>query len=119
MPELPEVELTRRNLERWAKGRTIEGVLVEANCPGDDSGASLFSLQGRSFLEILRKGKLLLASLSSGMGLLLHLGMTGKLLHRPQGAPEAPFVRAVFRLSDGARLLFCDQRRLGTIKAGD
>jgi formamidopyrimidine-DNA glycosylase len=81
MPELPEVEVTRRRIAPLLVGRTIERVETTA-----DSYFFLTKprelkqrLIGRRVSELVRHGKYLLAELDDGSRLLLHLGMTGQL----------------------------------------
>jgi formamidopyrimidine-DNA glycosylase len=81
MPELPEVEVTRRSVERSLVGRAIARVTT--------TGPSYFfltpparlekALRGRKAVALARHGKYLLATLDDGSRLLLHLGMTGQL----------------------------------------
>src|SRR6187549_1620300 len=81
MPELPEVEVTRRSVEKSLVGRTVASVTT--------TGPSYFfltpparrekALRGRKTTELVRHGKYLLATLDDGSRLLLHLGMTGQL----------------------------------------
>jgi formamidopyrimidine-DNA glycosylase len=116
MPELPEVEITRQNLASWSAGRRIlEVQLFAGSPPGADS---LLLSKGREFGPIGRKGKLIVGALSGGLGLLVHLGMTGKLLRRTAKEPEPPYPRASLLLDDASRLFFSDPRRFGKIRAG-
>jgi formamidopyrimidine-DNA glycosylase len=81
MPELPEVEVTRRSVEKSLVGRAIARVTT--------TGPSYFfltpparlerALRGRKALTLGRHGKYLVAELDDGSRLLLHLGMTGQL----------------------------------------
>jgi formamidopyrimidine-DNA glycosylase len=81
MPELPEVEVTRRSVEKSLVGRAIARVTT--------TGPSYFfltpparlekALSGRKTLALARHGKYLVATLDDGSRLLLHLGMTGQL----------------------------------------
>lgn len=115
MPELPEVEIARRNLARWLQGRRV--VKAEADNTRVFRGArrAKFSeLTGR--VETLeRKGKYLLLSFEGGRGLLAHLGMTGKFVRRPEGHVE-PYSRARLHLDDGSVLHFCDSRLFGRME---
>lgn len=81
MPELPEVEVTRRQIHRALVGRTVSA--VETTAPSYfflTPPAELESrLLGRRVEELARIGKYLLASLDDASSLLLHLGMTGQL----------------------------------------
>jgi formamidopyrimidine-DNA glycosylase len=74
-------------------------------------------LPGQAVKEIARRGKYLIFRLASGESLVLHLRMTGALLLRQgDGASRdsTPYVTAAFGLDDGAELVFCDRRKLGT-----
>ncbi|HVX96088.1 MAG TPA: bifunctional DNA-formamidopyrimidine glycosylase/DNA-(apurinic or apyrimidinic site) lyase [Polyangia bacterium] len=117
MPELPEVEVARRNLQRWARGHVVRG--AEADETRIVSGP-LASLVGARVDEVDRRGKHLLVTLSRGrrerVGLWSHLGMTGKWLRR-RAAGEAPrFSHARLALDDGRVLHYCDMRRFGRIQ---
>ena len=128
MPELPEVETNMRNLARWARGRTIVGVVPP---PGrrEIGGAApadlVRRLRGRRVERVERRGKWILCRLSGGGGLALHLGMSGKLarLGHPFGRGSAPadalprFARAVLALDDGTRIVLVDARRFGKLLA--
>ena len=121
MPELPEVEVVRRGLERGVAGRTIAD--VEVHHPRavrrHESGARDFVdlLRGRTVLAALRRGKYLWLPLDSGDALTGHLGMSGQLLVVPADAAEDQphkHLRVRFRFTDGGReLRFVDQRTFG------
>ncbi len=115
MPELPEVELARRSLERWFRGHRL--LRVEADpkvrtLRGADVKA-LRALRGR-LVKADRKGKYLLLSFEGG-GLVGHLGMTGKLVRRAAGVDE-PYSRARFVLDDGTVIHFRDPRLFGRLE---
>ncbi len=115
MPELPEVEIARRNLARWLDGRRV--VKAEADDTRVFRGAqrARFSeLKGR--VEALeRRGKYLLLTFEGGRGLLAHLGMTGKFVRRPEGHVE-PYSRARFHLDDGKVIHLRDPRLFGRME---
>lgn len=115
MPELPEVEIARRNLARWFHGRRV--VKAEADPTRVFRGArrAKFSeLTGR--VEVLeRHGKYLLLTFEEGRGLLAHLGMTGKFVRRPEGHVE-PYSRARFHLDDGTVIHLKDSRLFGRME---
>jgi formamidopyrimidine-DNA glycosylase len=115
MPELPEVEIARRQLTRWLSGHDI--VAAEADPTRTFRGAdraAFESLRGR--LEgIERRGKYLMLSFEGGRGLLAHLGMTGKFVRRPPGKPER-FSRARLVTEDGQVVHFCDARLFGRLE---
>ena len=123
MPELPEVEIAARNLRRWAIGRRI--VLIDADATAKyvfrPSTPATFSrkLAGARFETIRRIGKQLLVTLEQDgapVGLLAHLGMTGKWLLRAPDAPSPRFSRARFRLDDHEVLHFVDLRLFGRLR---
>lgn len=115
MPELPEVETIRRQLEPELVGRRIESVevlderLARPVSPREvERGCA-----GRRIEAVERRGKYLMLRLDGGRSLVMHLRMTGNLL---LGDPreDIRYLRAVFRLEGGASLLFTDARRFGT-----
>ncbi|MFC7327847.1 bifunctional DNA-formamidopyrimidine glycosylase/DNA-(apurinic or apyrimidinic site) lyase [Marinactinospora rubrisoli] len=87
MPELPEVEVVRRGLDRWVTGRAIGAVTVlhprsvRRHAPGATDFAG--RLAGRAVTGAHRRGKYLWLTLDSGDALLAHLGMSGQLLVQP------------------------------------
>jgi formamidopyrimidine-DNA glycosylase len=114
MPELPEVETIRRQLEPEITGRRIVAAEVfderwtRPTPPREVERA----LTGRTIEAVERRGKYLLLRLEGGRTLAMHLRMTGNLLLE-DGAPDPPYLRAQLRLDDGRRLLFTDTRRFG------
>ena len=124
MPELPEVEIAARNLRAWTRGRTL--VRLEGE-PGaryifrpSTPRALARALEGARFGPIRRIGKQLLVSMDRGgkpVGLLAHLGMTGKWLLRRDGETPPRFSRARLALDDGAVLHFSDMRLFGRLRA--
>jgi formamidopyrimidine-DNA glycosylase len=111
MPELPEVETIRRELEPHVVGRSVSG--LEFNWEGIVRRASLeeFSsrLIGQRIIGLGRRGKYLIFRLSSGQALIIHLKMTGSLWLKD---PEK-FVRAIIHLDDGTNIYFRDPRKFG------
>jgi formamidopyrimidine-DNA glycosylase len=123
MPELPEVEFAARSLRRWAEGHQIEGVAVEPKAARIFRPATprTFAkrIAGARFEGVRRIGKHLLVALErdgAPLGLLAHLGMTGKWVLR-DGDDDVPrFSRAAFRLDDGRTLHFSDLRLFGRLR---
>jgi formamidopyrimidine-DNA glycosylase len=119
MPELPEVEVVRRGLERWVTGTAITGVEVLHPRPVRRhlAGAEDFAarLTGTKVLDVVRRGKFLWLTLDSGEALLAHLGMSGQLVLQPPDAAAEPHLRVRLELSGGAgrELRFVDQRMFG------
>ena len=118
MPELPEVETIRRDLEPHLVGRTIERARIH---PGGERLATTHAprelereLARRRIEELRRHGKYLLARLDDGRSWVLHLRMTGLLLLRGAGDASGRFERACVDLDDGSSLRFEDARKFGT-----
>lgn len=115
MPELPEVEIARRNLVHWLDGRRV--VRAEADDTRVFRGARRedFALLKGRLLSLERRGKYLLFTFEGGRGLLGHLGMTGRFVRRPEGAP-VPYSRARFHLDSGDVIHFADSRLFGRME---
>jgi formamidopyrimidine-DNA glycosylase len=122
MPELPEVEAVRRQLEPAMRGARIEHVLLrrkDLRRPFPRAFAS--RLEGRRIRSVDRRGKYLLVALDSGDTVLMHLGMSGSFRidrdsTRPASRDEAMVDRhdhVVFTLSNGVTVTFNDPRRFG------
>jgi len=118
MPELPEVEVVRRGLDRWVAGRRIAKVEVlhPRAVRRHLAGAEDFSarLDGQQILGASRRGKYLWLPLDGGGALLGHLGMSGQLLVQPADAVDETHLRVrVGFADDGPQLRFVDQRTFG------
>ncbi|MFF9014529.1 bifunctional DNA-formamidopyrimidine glycosylase/DNA-(apurinic or apyrimidinic site) lyase [Streptomyces sp. NPDC014870] len=120
MPELPEVEVVRRGLERWVDGRTVGEVEVlhpRAVRRHPAGGADFAArLKGHRFGTARRRGKYLWIPLAdSDASVLGHLGMSGQLLVQPEAAPDEKHLRIRVRFQDGlgTELRFVDQRTFG------
>ncbi len=115
MPELPEVELSRRALVGWFRGRTLIRGEADASRVFRGSRRTAFErLQGR--LESAeRRGKYLVLRFSSGASALTHFGMTGKLVRSRRGE-LVKFSRARFILDSGDVIHFADPRMFGRIE---
>jgi formamidopyrimidine-DNA glycosylase len=117
MPELPEVETIRGQLEPNVVGKTIADarVLDPLWCAPRQPQEVEAELRGRRIEGIGRRGKYLLFSLDTERFLVVHLRMTGNVLWVPEdGGVEPPYVRVRLPLTSGERLLFVDLRRFGT-----
>ena len=117
MPELPEVETVRRQLEPALVGRRFERVTIEDRRlvrPYEPAEVAA-ELEGEHVAAVERRGKYLIVRFESGRVLLIHLRMTGSLLCAPNGLlPDDPHRRAVVRLDDGSDVAYRDVRRFGT-----
>jgi len=117
MPELPEVESVRRQLEPALVGRRFERVRIDDSRlvrPYEPTEVAA-ELEGERVAAVERRGKYLVVRFESGRILLVHLRMTGSLLHAPSGSlQDDPHRRAVVTLDDGSDVAYRDVRRFGT-----
>ncbi|MCB9731230.1 MAG: Fpg/Nei family DNA glycosylase [Deltaproteobacteria bacterium] len=116
MPELPEVEIARRNLERHTGGGEI--VALEP-LPGADLEGDVAHAVGAVLARWERHGKLLVGRLAGGGAVLSHLGMTGKWVRDADDRPHQRVLLAVRRGDDVARVSLVDPRRLGWVRVTD
>jgi formamidopyrimidine-DNA glycosylase len=113
MPELPEVEVTRRGLAPRITGRVISGVVVRNPRLRWPIPADVNDLAGRTVRAVLRRGKYLLLDCGDGH-LIVHLGMSGSLRVLAEGTPAAKHDH--FDLLLGDRMLrLRDPRRFGAV----
>ncbi|TMU90823.1 bifunctional DNA-formamidopyrimidine glycosylase/DNA-(apurinic or apyrimidinic site) lyase [Streptomyces sp. DASNCL29] len=128
MPELPEVEVVRRGLERWVSGRTVAEVqvlhprAVRRHLGGAEDFAA--RLRGRRAGTVRRRGKYLWLPFDDDApaeSVLAHLGMSGQLLVQPAEAPDEKHLRVRVRFADdaGTELRFVDQRTFGGLSLHD
>jgi len=129
MPELPEVETVRRGLDAVMTGRRLGHVTVNRfdlrrRLPADFAAR----LAGRTVTAVGRRGKYLLIHFEDGGVLLIHLGMSGRMVIDPAGAPTgdraAPGHRGrhehvVFEVGNGTIVRFSDPRRFGLMALAD
>jgi formamidopyrimidine-DNA glycosylase len=137
VPELPEVETIRRQLEPEVVGRRIVAaeVLDERWTRPERPAIVEQAISGRTIEAVDRRGKYLILRLDGDRALVMHLRMTGNLLLREAGAgeavadlmetdrlggprlyestPQLRYLRARMELDDGSELLFTDARRFG------
>lgn len=117
MPELPEVETTRRGLVPRLSGRGIQSVLVRDRRLRWPVPTNLESrLSGATIESLHRRGKYLLIGVSKPRvkdHLLIHLGMTGTLRVVGEKHPAARHDHIDVRLGDGQLLRYADPRRFG------
>ena len=124
MPELPEVETTRQGLIPVMEGRVI--LTAQVNRPDlrwPFPAGMADRLTGATVLRLNRRSKYILADLSSGESLLIHLGMSGRMLisgamlgtfHHDHPAP-LKHDHVVLQMEGGARVTFNDARRFGAM----
>ena len=138
MPELAEIEANRRSLEacfglpstsvkiaKCITSNPFDAIIFDESCTKADLTKNV---AGKTVTACCRKGKQMWIELSSGMSLLLHMGMTGALVIENEKIPQYKafkvdakqwpprFTKLEMELSNGARIAFCDPRRLGRVK---
>ncbi len=89
MPELPEVETIRRQLDKKIIGKKLEG---------------------QKIIGVRRRAKILIIDFADNSSLVLHLKLTGQLIFN--GKPSA-YTRHIFKFADGSQLVFNDARKFG------
>lgn len=141
MPELPEVETIRKDLEENLLGRTILGVDFLWEGILKDTPTNLFkkAVTGKEILAVNRRAKNLDIQLSDGLFLLFHMKMTGHLIytdnswkvdekgrwihHRDETSPLYDplnqYIRMIFYLDNGKILAFSDLRKFAYLKLLD
>lgn len=119
MPELPEVETVRRTLRTVLLGRRIDRVHVYDRRLRYPVQVQTLRrrVQGQRIRDIHRRAKYLLLELEDGHHVLVHLGMSGRLVVTPKDAPRLPHVHVVFSLENDHELRFRDPRRFGLVAA--
>ena len=117
MPELPEVEIASRQLLAWARGRQITAArAAKTRVIRGQSPQRFAALAGHALEAIERRGKWMILLFDGGLGLLSHLGMTGKWVRRAKGQPEPKHVRAALVLEGGDVLDYTDPRLFGRLQ---
>jgi len=125
MPELPEVETIRRDLNGLIVGKKIVEITTDSPKQVKPSLAEVKkAIVGVEVKKIGRRAKILFIFLSSGQVLAIHLKLTGRLLVRKKGAPKDDWQHIVIRLRDQSssikkselELRFCDLRKFGWVR---
>jgi len=113
VPELPEVETTRRGLAALVEGERIDKVIVRnpnLRWPVDLPDG----IAGQTIERISRRAKYLIFELQRGC-LIVHLGMSGNLRVVPVGAAYRKHDHVAWRLASGSELRLHDPRRFGSV----
>lgn len=117
MPELPEVETIKMDLQKLIVGKKI--VKISSDSPKQvqpSLGIVEKAVEGTKITKIARKAKLLQIFLDNGKILIIHLKLTGRLLFRQKKDLEDQWTHAVISFSDDTQLRFADSRKFGWIK---
>jgi formamidopyrimidine-DNA glycosylase len=117
MPELPEVEVIRRDLEREVVGKKIKAVDVNrlrSIRRHKSSKEFATALVGAKIRSVGRRGKYLVLRLDGDRALVVHLGMSGQLLRvKSARTPPAKHTHVVLTFTEGGQLRFVDPRTFG------
>lgn len=114
MPELPEVETSRRGIEPWVLGQSVCEIIVrqpKLRWPIPDT---LSHMQGQVIEQVERRAKYLLLKTRAGV-CIIHLGMSGSLHIVPVGTPEKKHDHVDWQLANGYCLRLTDPRRFGAV----
>lgn len=117
MPELPEVEVKRKLIERTCAGRTVAAVEApRSRVLRNVTQASLRrGLVGRELGASRRRAKFVLVEVGGGSTLLIHFGMTGDAVFVEGASGFPPYWKARFVLAGGGSLFYTDPRMFGRI----
>jgi len=119
MPELPEVETIRRGLERVLIGKTVRQIKIHETRFRQPLDARKVKklLTGQTVAALHRRAKYVLCEMRNGAHLILHLGMSGRVLYCKKTWPLEKHDHVQFCFHNGHELRFCDPRRFGMIDA--
>ena len=115
MPELPEVESVRRQLDPELSNRRVLDAWWDPHAAIPRQFVDLGRVVGRTIENVGRRGKFLIAPLDGALELIMHLGMTGSF----RFDLDDPYVRATLLLDDDRTLAFRDVRRFGRMAVVD
>ena len=115
MPELPEVETTRRGIEAHVTGARMTEWIVRRHDLRQPIPKNIMELEGRCILGVMRRSKYLLLVIDDGTTLLIHLGMSGSLRVSDPAADWKKHDHVGITLENGKQLRFHDPRRFGLV----
>jgi formamidopyrimidine-DNA glycosylase len=116
MPELPEVETIKNDLEPKVVGRTIKRVTLNWERTLQQPSKEEFEriIKGQKISGMDRRGKYLIFKLESGYKLIMHMRMSGSLMLGKNNPP--PHTRAVIHLDNDSKIYFNDPRKFGKMQ---
>jgi formamidopyrimidine-DNA glycosylase len=114
MPELPEVETTRRGIEPYVQGQSIRQVLIRESRLRWPVPAEIQALQGQVVRKLTRRGKYILLHTDAGVAL-IHLGMSGSLRIVEPEMPPRKHDHFDLLLESGKAVRYHDPRRFGAL----
>lgn len=115
MPELPEVETTRRGIEPHVTGARVSEVIVKRRDLRQPVPADIGAVEGRVIKGVRRRSKYLLMEISDASVLLIHLGMSGSLRVVSPADPWKTHDHIGISLENGKQFRFHDPRRFGLV----
>ncbi len=115
MPELPEVETTRRGIEPHISGARVTEVVVRRHDLRLPVSANLAELEGHVIRSVTRRSKYLLLEIDDGSTVLIHLGMSGSLRMTDPGDAWKTHDHVGISVGKGKQLRFHDPRRFGLV----
>jgi len=115
MPELPEVETTRRGIEPHVAGARVVEVIVRRRDLRQPVSKSLALIEGRHITGVRRRSKYLLLDIDDGGTVLIHLGMSGSLRVISPADPWKTHDHVGITMKNGRQLRFHDPRRFGLV----
>lgn len=115
MPELPEVETTRRGVEPHVTGQRIAEVIVRRRDLRQPVTRGISAIEGQRVMAVTRRSKYLLFAIDQGGTLLIHLGMSGSLRVTEPSEEWRKHDHVGITLSNGMQLRFHDPRRFGLV----
>ncbi|MCG2694322.1 bifunctional DNA-formamidopyrimidine glycosylase/DNA-(apurinic or apyrimidinic site) lyase [Candidatus Parcubacteria bacterium] len=115
MPELPEVETIKRQLDRTIKGAIIKDVKIKNVKSIESISKEKFikAVRGAKISDVSRRAKLLILNLSNKNNILFHLKMTGRMLLVGKKEASTKHTHIIFELSGSHNLFFEDYRKFG------
>ncbi len=120
MPELPEVETIKRQLETKIVGKKIKNVEVRyAKLLNMLEKEFVAQVVGSKIIALKRRAKLLIWALSENKNLVFHLKMAGQVIWAGKNPNPAKYTYVIFTLSDGNTVFFNDKRKFGWVKLLD
>ncbi len=115
MPELPEVETTKRGIEKALINQTISTVWHSGKSLRYPIDSGFFDIKGQKIIDISRRAKYLILSLTGGQHVIYHLGMSGMMRLCPQPYTPKKHDHVLLSVSSGQTLVFHDPRRFGCV----
>jgi formamidopyrimidine-DNA glycosylase len=115
MPELPEVETTRRGISPHVTGVEVMEVIIRRRDLRQPISDDIDQIDGRTILGVRRRSKYLLLEIDDGSQVLIHLGMSGSLRVISPSDPWKKHDHVGISLGNGKQLRFHDPRRFGIV----